>query len=148
MRSPMVTYRSSSKVLSSPRVDLPTALVTAHRKTNITAARITISMPPPPALGSRSPPQPGVVLDGHLGGSAVDDGQGRRSTLLTRGLDIGVEVDDERVSGGSREGEVQRGPVPGLVGRVGMEPLGLEDVEVGPGDRESQLWTETAGMGD
>src|SRR3954468_13913041 len=135
MRSPMVTYRSSSKVLSSPSVERPTARVTAHRNRNITAARITISTVTPPG-GEGSRQQAGAVVDPDGGGPLLEQSDTRRLALLAGRLDVGVVVDDERVPRWCGEGQVERVPVAGLVRRLGMEPLGLEDVEVVPGDSQ------------
>ena len=46
-RSPMVTNSSSSKAVSSPSVERPTARVISHRKKNTMTARMTISIDPP-----------------------------------------------------------------------------------------------------
>lgn len=87
-----------------------------------------------------------MVFERHLTAACVDDRDGCDATLLTGRLDVGIEVDDERVTRRHVERQIQGRIVTFLGGGVRVETLGLEDVEVVTHDHHDELLAEATRM--
>src|SRR5581483_7425236 len=108
----------------------------------MTVARTTISIRPP------SGQDPGPVAGGD-DGSAVDDDRGLpRPAPLKAGLDSCVERDAERVAGGRLELPADLVGGGRRAGRLGIEPVLVEQVEVLRRRRYGDRPVEAAGMAD